>query len=175
MAVAVWGANRPGKQHSLARRYGCRAADPETIEKAPPRMRWRGPPDRAARTPLAHAQRPAARSATEPDTRLRSRCPGPTCAQGAPGWCPFSVVRDFYARGQGPRKGFLVSNFTMFHVSTKCPQPAGSYPPQAQNPPQQIHRQQAVPAPASYSGASPKLPTGARAGTVPGEQRGARR
>ena len=101
-----------------------------------------------------------------PLDQLPSRIPacGPGApvprAPKAPGWCPFSVVRDFYARGQGPRKGFLVSNFTMFHVSTKCPQPAGSYPPQAQNPPQQIHRQQAVPAPASYSGASPKLPTG---------------
>src|SRR6266487_3483976 len=114
----------------MARRYGCRLADPETIEEAPPRMRWRGPLDRAARTPLAHAQRPAARSATEADTRLRFRCPGSPCVRGAPRMVPVfggeRVLRPWPSRTQG----FLVSNFTMFHASTKCPQLARSYPPQ---------------------------------------------
>ena len=76
-----------------------------TMEKAPPRMRWRGPPDRTARTPLAHAQHPCCsigRRAGYPPEVPMPRFP---CVRSAPGWCPFSVVRAFYARGQGRRKG----------------------------------------------------------------------
>jgi len=34
-----------------------------------------------------------------------------------PGWCPFSVVRDFYAIGRVPRKGFpaVIQKFSPIH------------------------------------------------------------
>jgi hypothetical protein len=121
-------------------------------------------------TPLAHAQRPAARSAAEPDTRLRSRCPGAPCVRGMPpGWCPFSVVRDFYARGQSLRKGLTAGNFTTFPASTKCPQLAGSYPPQPRIRPQQIHSAQARPLglPPARGCSAGKAPACAPARTAP--------
>ena len=128
-----------------------------------------GPARPRSATPLAHAQRPAARSAAEPDTRLRSRCPGSPCVRGAPRWFPFSVVRDFYACGQSLRKGLTVGNFTTFPASTECPQLAGSYPPQPRSLPQEIHRVQAraaVPA-SSPEGSDGKLPVRASASTAP--------
>jgi hypothetical protein len=74
--------------------------------RAPPRMRWRGPPDLAAQTPLLMLSVHATRSTTKPDTRLKSQLPGSSCVRGAPRWFPFSVVRDFYAYPGLLHKGF---------------------------------------------------------------------
>jgi hypothetical protein len=69
-------------------------------------MRWRGPPDLAAQTPLLMLSVRATRSTTKPDTRLKSQLPGSSCVRGAPRWFPFSVVRDFYAYPGLLHKGF---------------------------------------------------------------------
>jgi hypothetical protein len=58
-------------------------------------------------------------------------------------------------RGRGPGNGFLVSNFTMFHASTKCPQLAGSYPPQPEFSTRNPQGRWPAAAPAASSGASP--------------------
>jgi hypothetical protein len=94
-----------------------------------------GPARPRSATPLAHAQRPAARSAAEPDTRLRSRFPGSPRVRGAPRWCPFSVVRDFYASGQSLRKGLTAGNFHDFSCIHKVSTARRELSTAAQNPP----------------------------------------
>ena len=107
-------------------------------------MRWRGPLDLTARTPLAHAQRPVARSAIEPKARLRSQLPSSSCVRGAPRWSPFSVVKAFLRPSPGPAQGARTSNFKIFWTSTACPQEAGTYPPAGHDSPQEVHRSSPV-------------------------------
>jgi hypothetical protein len=78
---------------------------------------------------LAHAQRPCC------SIRHRARYPPkapvprfPVRPGVAPGWCPFSAVRDFYARGQGPRKGFVVEISRCFSRPHHVHSSPGSYP-----------------------------------------------
>ncbi len=90
----------------------------EPQEKAPPCMRRRG---------LPRSSGPAAASSCSaplPPDQLPSRYPPEVpVAQfplrpGCPPVVPFSAVRDFYACGQGPRKGF----WRAISRSFRCPQ-----------------------------------------------------
>jgi hypothetical protein len=132
-----------------------------------------------SRSPDAVSSRSASLPLDQPPSRIPAQGPGapvPRASRVPPGWYPFAVVRDFYARGQGPRKGFVVGNFTLFHASTACPQITGSYPPQIR-----ILRRKstaetrghcACPRLRNVSSQVPETPARASAGTTPDPQPG---
>ena len=73
-------------------------------------MRWRGPPDLAAQTPLPHAQRPCHSINHQAGYPLEVPVAQFPLRPGVPpGWFPFSVVRDFYAHPGLLHKGFRLA------------------------------------------------------------------
>ena len=85
-----------------------------TKGRAPPRMRWRGPPDLAAQTPLTHAQRPCRSISHQAGYPLEvpvARFPlRPGCPPVVPVFGGERFLRLFRAAAQG----VLASNFKIF-------------------------------------------------------------
>src|SRR5262249_13955710 len=83
---------------------------PGTIKgRAPPRMRWRGPPDLAAQTPLTHAQRPCHSTSHQAGYPLEvpvARFPlRPGCPPVVPVFGGERFLRLFRAAAQGVSAG----------------------------------------------------------------------
>jgi hypothetical protein len=105
------GANWPGKQRLAADGQNCgcvvswcRLAASDNGE-GPSTHEMEGPARPRSATPLAHAQRPAARSAAEPDTRLRSRFPSSPRVRGAPRVVPVFGGERFLRLWSEPAQG----------------------------------------------------------------------
>src|SRR5262249_13438976 len=121
--------------------HGYLRADWAQYEKAPPCMRWRGlTRSRSARHRYLMLSVRAARSATKPDTRLKSRSPGSSCVRGAPRAVPGFGGERFLRLSRRAPQGVAGSNFKIFLPSTKYPQFSGSYPLVAPDSPQEVHR-----------------------------------
>jgi hypothetical protein len=99
-----------------------------------------GPAGLAAQALVAHAQRRATRPTSEPDTRLKLRCPGSSGVRGDPRVMPVFGGERFLCHRPGTAQGFSGSNSEF----SSCPQNVhNSQPVIHRRPgffPQEIHR-----------------------------------
>jgi hypothetical protein len=73
-----------------------------------------GPAGLAAQALVAHAQRRATRPTSEPDTRLKLRCPGTPGVRGDPRVVPVFGGERFLCHRPGTAQGFSGSNSEIF-------------------------------------------------------------
>src|SRR5262249_25084660 len=110
-------------------------------EEAPPRMRWRGPPDLA--TPDAAISCSASVPLDQPPSRTPARspsCPVPLAFRGAPRMVSVFGSERFVRLSDAAAQGVSGTNFKILSPSTNCPQFSRSYPPVDSNSPHEIHR-----------------------------------
>jgi len=111
-------------------------------EEAPPRMRWRGPPDRAA--PDTAISCSWSVPLDQPPSRTPARspsCPVPLASRGAPRIVSVFGSERFLRPFDAAAQGVSPTNFKILWPSTNCPQFSQSYPPVDSNSPHAVHRE----------------------------------
>ena len=115
---------------SVPRRCQQRRSGRPESDKAPPRMRWRGPArPRRAGWPVA---RPCRRSAPPARGQVPAQGTGlpapPTFPGSPPRWCPCPNGESISTASAGAAQEPAASHFRFLHYPQSDPQKAGSYP-----------------------------------------------
>ena len=111
-------------------------------EEAPPRMRWRGPPDLAA--PDTAISCSWSVPLDQPPSRTPARspsCPVPLASRGVPRMVSVFGSERFLRPFDAAAQGVSPTNFKILWPSTNCPQSSQSYPLVDSNSPHEVHRE----------------------------------